>query len=172
MHIRLWLTCLLIATVGFAAEAEFPEIQGHGGVFDIAGDPEGPKKGSRVVVDVTTSDYVGGVNKGFDRAARFVNLLALGGDDDFKMAIILHGGATKEALSDDQYREKFGKANPNRSLMAQLRKAGAEILVCGQSMTHSGFDVMRTAPEVDVALSAATASMNRQGAGYALLSIQ
>lgn len=38
-------------------------------------------------------------------------------------------------------------------------------------MTHNGFDVGRTSPEVEVALSAATASMNRQGAGYALLSV-
>ena len=172
MNRRFGFTFLLISAVGLAADPEFPKIQGHGGVFDIAGKPEGPKKGSKVVVDVTTSDYTGGVNKGFDRAARFVNLLTLGGDDEFKMAVILHGGATKEALSDEQYREKFGKANPNRALMAQLRQAGAEILVCGQSMTHSGFDVMRTAPEVEVALSAATASMNRQGQGYALLSIQ
>lgn len=118
---------LLFALSLSAAEMQFPKIEGHGGVFDIAGEPEGPKAGSKVVVDVTSSAYEGGVNKGFDRAARFVNLLALGGDDYFQMAIILHGGATKEALSDEQYRERFGKANPNRKLMAQLRAVGVEI---------------------------------------------
>ena len=165
--------CLLalVGVVG-AQELRFPKIQGHGGVFSIPGDPELPRAGSKVVVDMTSSGYEGGVNKGFDRAARFVNLLTLGGDKEFRFAIVLHGGATREALSDEQYAEKFGKANPNRDLMRQLRDAGVEILVCGQSMRHNGFDPARTAPEVRVALSAATALMNRQRGGYAYLPVQ
>ncbi len=157
-----------VAVLG-AAEPLHPLIEGHGEVFRIEG--EQATKGSKVVVDVTSAAYEDGVNKGFSRVARFVNLLTLGGADDFKMAVVLHGGATREALSDEQYREKFGTANPNRELMRRLREVGVEIVVCGQSMTHNGFDVERTAPEVDVALSAATAMINRQMEGFAVLAI-
>lgn len=171
MTSRLALFAALSSASLFAAELQYPKVEGAGGVFEIPGDPEMPKQGSKVVVDVTSSGYEGGVNKGFDRAARFVNLLTLGGDQQFQMAIVLHGGATKEALSDEQYREQFGRANPNRSLMQKLRAAGVEILVCGQAMTHAGFDPSRKAPEVQVALSAATALINRQRDGFAYLPV-
>ncbi len=153
------------------AELEYPKIQKYGGVFRIAGDPELPQKGSKVVLDVTTGDEDGGVNKGFARAARFVNLLTLGGAENFQMAIVLHGAATKEALSDEAYTKAFGKANPNRGLIQQLREVGVEILVCGQALTYSGYDPTQTAGEVKVALSAATALINRQVQGFAYLPI-
>jgi hypothetical protein len=153
------------------AELEYPTIQGHGGVFRIAGKPELPRNGSKVVVDVTSGGEEGGVNQGFARAARFVNLFALGGVKDFQMAIVLHGAATKEALSDEAYSKLFGKANPNRDLIRQLRKAGVQILVCGQALMHAGYDPSQAAAEIDVALSAATAVINRQMQGYGTLSI-
>jgi intracellular sulfur oxidation DsrE/DsrF family protein len=152
-------------------ELEYPKIKGHGGVFRIAGDAELPQSSSKVVVDVTSGDEDGGVNKGFARAARFVNLFTLGGVNDFRMAIVLHGAATKEALSDEAYTKLFSKPNPNRELIRQLRSAGVEILVCGQAFTHAGYDPAQAAPEVKVALSAATAIINRQMQGFAYLPI-
>lgn len=171
---RLTIIVLLIALGLRAApppEPEYPAIQGHGGVFRIAGKSELPRNGSKVVVDVTSGDEDGGVNKGFARAARFVNLFALGGVKDFTMAIVLHGAATKEALSDDSYRKLFGNANPNRGLIQQLRRAGVQILVCGQALTHAGYDASQAAPEVDVALSAATALIDRQMQGFGYLPV-
>ena len=153
------------------AELEYPKIQGHGGVFRISGKPELPRNGSKVVVDVTAGDLEGGVNKGFARAARFVNLFALGGVKDFQMAIVLHGAATKEALSDEAYSKLFNKPNPNRDLIKQLRGAGVEILVCGQALTHEGYEPSQASPEIAVALSAATAVINRQMQGYGYLEI-
>lgn len=170
----------LVLTLAFAApwlpaappaELEYPKIQEHGGVFRISGQPELPQKGSKIVVDVTTGDQDGGVNKGFARAARFVNLLTMGGDSSYQMAIVLHGSATKEALSDEAYTKLFGNANPNRALIRQLRDAGVEILVCGQALTHAGYDPAQAAAEVKVALSAATALINRQMKGFAYLPI-
>ena len=165
---------LLLASLAVAAEPEleFPLIQGHGGVYRLPGDSEPPVEESRLVMDVTTSDYDGAVNKGLARAARYVNLFALSGVKDARVAIVMHGGSTKEALDDAAYRERFGKANPNRELMQQLRQAGAEILVCGQSMVHNGFDPEKMTPEVDLALSAATALLTRQKRGWAYLPIQ
>jgi hypothetical protein len=176
MRFTRFLLALALAAPGMLAapppEIEFPAIKGHGGVFRIAGNPELPRNGSKVVVDVTTGDEDGGVNKGFARAARFVNLFALGGVKDFQMAIVLHGSATKEALSDEAYTKLFGKANPNRDVIRQLRQAGVQILVCGQALTHAGYEPSQAAAEVDVALSAATAIINRQIQGYGYLAIQ
>ena len=160
--------CLIAAP---PPELEYPKIKGHGGVFRIAGSPELPQSGSKVVVDVTSGEQDGGVNKGFARAARFVNLFALGKAGNFQMAIVLHGAATKESLSDEAYTKLFSKPNPNRELIRQLRNAGVEILVCGQALNHAGYDSAQAAPEVHVALSAATAIINRQMQGFAYLPI-
>ncbi|MEX2300586.1 MAG: DsrE family protein [Bryobacterales bacterium] len=174
-YMKLPLTLALTAAWLLAAppaELEYPKIKGHGGVFRIAGEPELPQSGSKVVVDVTSGDQDGGVNKGFARAARFVNLFALGKVENFQMAIVLHGAATKESLSDEAYTKLFSKPNPNRELIRQLRAAGVEILVCGQALNHAGYDPAQTADEIKVALSAATAIINRQMQGFAYLPIQ
>ena len=154
------------------ANLAFPKIQGHGGVYRLPDNAEPPEEGARLVMDVTTADYDEGVNKGLARAARYVNLFALSGVKDARVAVVMHGGATKEALDDAAYQQRFGKANPNRELMKQLRAAGVEIVVCGQSMMHNGFDPQRMTPEVGLALSAATALVTRQAKGYAYMPIQ
>lgn len=171
---RTFAILLSLAAIAGAEEPQilFPRIQGHGGVYALPGEPEMPAEGARLAMDVTTGDYDGGVNKGLARAARYVNLFALSGVKDARVAIVMHGGATKESLDDDAYQERFGKANPNRDLMRQLREAGAEIVVCGQSMMHNGFDPKQMTPEVGLALSAATALLTRQMQGYAYLPIQ
>ena len=85
------------------------------------------------------------------------------------MAVVLHGGATKAALSDAAYKNRFGKLNPNTALLRELKSVGVEFLVCGQALTHQGFRVDEVGSEVRVALSAATAIINRQMQGYAYL---
>ena len=164
---------LLFAAAAFAQkpQLEYPLIQGHGGVFRLPSKAEPPVDGARMVIDVTTGDYDGGVNKGLARAARYVNLYALAGVKNARVDIVMHGGATKEALDDATYQERFGKPNPNRELMQQLRKAGGKIVVCGQSMLHNGFDPAKMTPEVGLALSAATALTTRQNDGFAYFGV-
>ena len=175
-RLALLVLTLALTPIAFGADdsatLKFPKIKGHGGVFNVSGEPSLPQKGSKVVVDVTAGAQDGGVNKGLDRAARFVNLFTLGGANDFKMAVVLHGGATKEALSNEAYMKLFSKPNPNADLLHQLRQAGVEVLVCGQALTHAGYRPAQTSSDVDVALSAATAIINRQMRGFAYLPLQ
>ena len=152
-------------------QMEYPKIQGHGGVFPAPQGAEGPQKGSKVVVDVTSGAMDGGVNKGLARAARFVNLLTIGGDTEPEVAVVLHGGATKAALSSEAHSKHIGEANPNLEAMKKLREAGVEILVCSQALRHLGYSPDETDKNVDVALSAATAIINRQMQGFAYLPI-
>ncbi len=93
------------------------------------------------------------------------------------MAIILHGPATKAALSHegyakhtDSYLADKGKTkNPNLELLAKLQEAGVEIFVCGQALAHQGYATSEVASEVKVAVSAATVNINFQMDGYAYI---
>ena len=59
--------------------------------------------------------------------------------------------------------------NPNLELITRLKKAGVEIYVCGQALAHHGYATNEVAPEVKVAVSAATVNINLQMDGYAYL---
>jgi hypothetical protein len=64
-YITLPLTTALAAAWLLAAppaELEYPKIKNHGGVFRIAGEPELPQSGSKVVIDVSSGEQDGGVN--------------------------------------------------------------------------------------------------------------
>ena len=52
-----------------------------------------------------------------------------------------------------------------------LRAAGVEVIVCSQALRHLGYRPDETDKNVDVALSAATAIINRQMQGFAYLPI-
>ena len=157
-----------------------PVIKNHGGIVVLPDVAHQPKQNSKVILDITSDDKSGSVIKGFDRAALILNQYTEAGagmDKGFKMAIILHGPATKAALSHEGYAkhtnsyltDKGKTKNPNLELMAKLKEAGVEIFVCGQALAHHGFATSEVAPEVKVAVSAATVNINLQMDGYAYI---
>lgn len=161
-------------------EYKHPVIKDHGGIVVLPDADHQPKKSSKVLLDITADKKEGGVNLGFDRAALILNQYAGAGagiEHGFKMAIILHGPATKAALSDEgfakhtgSYETNLGKSkNPNLKLIRDLKKAGVDIYVCGQALAHHGFATTEVAPEVRVAVSAATVNINLQMDGYAYI---
>lgn len=152
-------------------QKQFPVIEGYGGVFPVNGE-EGPRKGCKVVFDVNgDAKEPGQPVPGLERAALLYNLAGRDGikPAELHLAIVLHGGATKYSLSDDAYKAKFGKENPNAELIRRLHKAGAKIYVCGQSLVRNGFDAKMTTTEIKVASSALTAVINKQSEGYAYI---
>lgn len=159
---------------------EHPVIKDHGGIVALPDAAQQPKKNSQVVLDITSDDRSGGVIKGLDRAALILNQYTdskAGTSDGFKMAIILHGPATVAALSQDAYarhaqpymKDKGKTSNPDLELIAKLKNAGVQIYVCGQALAHHGFATTEVAPEVKVAVSAATVNINLQMDGYAYI---
>jgi intracellular sulfur oxidation DsrE/DsrF family protein len=157
-----------------------PVIKGHGGIVVLPDADHQPKKNSKVILDVTSDKKEGGVILGFDRAALILNQYVEAGagtDNGFKMAIILHGPATKAALSHEgfakhtkSYETDLGKTkNPNLDLISRLKEAGVNVYVCGQALAHHGFATTEVAPEVQVAVSAATVNINLQMDGYAYI---
>jgi intracellular sulfur oxidation DsrE/DsrF family protein len=149
-----------------------PVVKGYGAVVLMPDAEELPKKGTKVVFDVTA------VNKdaakplpGLERAAVLLNLAGVAGlkQGDIEVAIILHGDATSAALDDAAYRELTGKDHPHAELMKRLKEAGVKFLVCGQSLERKKLDAKKVRAEVKVAASAVSAVINYQSRGYAFI---
>ncbi len=131
-----------------------------------------PKKEYKVVFDIHNSpENPSAVNPMINTLARFLNMHAGAGVPlkNLKVVGVIHNKASKDAMSNDAYREKFGVDNPNIPLMRELEKAGAKIYMCGQSIHSRGVDPDRMAKPVKTALSAMTVFLSLQSEGYTLI---
>lgn len=164
-------------------EFQHPLIKDHGGIVVLPDAAQQPKKNSKVVLDILSDKKSGKVITAFDRAALILNQYnqaKAGTENGFKMALIIHGPATQAALGHEGYAkhsQPYAKSqgadkNPNLELIRQLKKAGVEIYVCGQALAHHGYAISEVAPEVTVAVSAATVNINLQTDGYAYIPFQ
>ena len=150
----------------------YPLVPGHGGVVPLPRAAEQPRKGAKAVFDITADAVPGEVDKGLEQVARLLNLYGAAGlkAGDVKIAAICHGNADKAVLSDTAYRAHFNiAANPNLPLIRDLKKAGVEVFVCGQSLHDLGFKEREVAEEVPVADSAMLVLINKQTDGYAYI---
>ena len=163
------------AVVAAASPAQrFLRIASAGGVYKLTGNIAMPAKDSvqRLVIDATGDETTDtGINRHLESAARALNLYALAGvpNDKVEVAVVVHGKATPMVLSDDAFRRKFGKRNPDSVLIDDLSRAGVRIFVCGQALMHQGYAVSDVAEGVTVSLSAMTALVELQSKGYALI---
>ena len=186
MKVGALLSCMGLMAAILAAdptgtpEYQHPLIQGSGGIVVVPNAIDPPKEDAKVVIDITSDEKSGGVIKGLDRAALISNQYAhagIGPDNGMKMAIILHGPATKAALTDEAYVKHSSsyavhsgvQGNPNLKLIERLSEVGVEISVCAQALAHRGYSTEEVASSVKVAFSAATVNINKQTAGYAYL---
>jgi intracellular sulfur oxidation DsrE/DsrF family protein len=87
-----------------------------------------------------------------------------------KFAIVFHGAALEGLLRQELYRRKFGVANPNLVVLAALKKAGVELLACGQQMVSDGLTPAMISSDVTIASDALLVLMSYQNRGYALMS--
>ncbi len=150
----------------------YPVISGHGGVVPLPQAAEQPRKGAKAVFDITAGAKADEVNKGLEQVARLLNLYGAAGmkAGDVKIAAVCHGEADKAVLSDAAYFARFKVANnPNLPLIRDLKKAGVEVFVCGQSLHELGFKTDEVAEEVPVADSAMLVLVNKQADGYAYI---
>ncbi len=125
-----------------------------------------------MLLDTTADAKPGDFNKGLDRAARLLNLYGASGlkSSDVRIAVVLHGEATKSILSDESYHKRFGvERNPNLPLIRELQEAGVEVLVCGQALNYKNFADSEVAEGIPIAVSALTVVINKQTDGYAVM---
>ncbi len=151
-----------------------PTIHGYGKIHalpDAAYQPD-PSQTYRIVFAVTKGvDSADKVNSGLDHVARTVNLYAASGVplSQLKFVAVISGPATQSVLDNAHYRDKFGSDNPNLDLIAQLRKAGVDVAVCGQAVAEHQFDYSWVSRDVTLALSALTTVSTLEHQGYSLI---
>ncbi len=177
---RLCIPLLLLPLLTIAADPtgaprfEHPLIKNHGGIVALPAAAEQPRPNSRLLLDLTSVEERGGVLKGLDRAAAFVNMYAQAGagpSNGMQLAVVIHGPATAEVLTDPAYAQhkSASTGNPHRALIRQLKEAGVEFYVCGQALARHNFRADEVLPDVTIAVSAATVHVNKQLDGYVLV---
>lgn len=152
----------------------FPIILKNGGVLPRPQAVEQPRADAKVIFDATAEAKPADVNKALDRVSRLLNLYGVAGfkANDVKIAIVLHGEATKSVLNDAAYKARFQvDQNPNLPLIRELQAAGVEVLVCGQALNYKGFPDDEVAGDIPIAAAALTVVINKQADGYSYLPI-
>ena len=94
----------------------------------------------KVAFDVSEAGPDDDVNRGIDSVARFLNMNAHAGvlPENMKVAIILHGGAWKDLLTD----EARGSVNPNAQLIAERYQGIRPAMGYPASPDHSEKDLL------------------------------
>ena len=151
-----------------------PTIQNYGRVHflpDAAFKPQ-PNHTYKIVFSLTQAAKTpDAVDPGLDRVARTINLYAAAGVplSHLRLVAVASGAATAVVLDDPHYRAAYGVANPNLPLIAELKKAGVTVAVCGQAVAEHHFDYSWVASDVTLALSALTTVTTLETQGYVLM---
>lgn len=124
----------------------------------------------KVVFDISEHDEKGGVSRKLDTVARFINMHVRAGVPlkNLNLAIVVHGKAGFDLMTDTAHQVKFNKANPNNELLNLLLDTDVKVFVCGQSSSFLGLTKKDLNPRVKLSLSAMTANALLQQQGYTL----
>lgn len=165
---------LAIAPILAQSKEKGPIITDFGEVFKI----ENPdfkldtSKEYKAVFDVIESpESHGAINPAMETAARFLNMHAQAGvpHDQLQVALVVHGRASKDILSNGAYNQRYGTDNPNLKLIQAILDAGGQVIMCGQSAAGRGIPREAFIPGVQLSLSAMTALIQLQDENYRLI---
>lgn len=108
---------------------------------------------------------------GLAHAARLFNVFAADGvpPNNLKVVAIFHGSAGYAAMSNAVYRGKFNVDNPNLKIMQELKAAGVQLWLCGQTFHDLNFNEEDLFPDIKLATSAVIVLVTYQNDGYALM---
>ena len=178
MHKLIQSTLILISTLGcstlFGQSAQFPIVKDYGGIYEIpdATERPDPTLTYKLLVDLSTAaEDNKQISRWVDNVARLMNLHGLAGvpKGALKVKVVVHGGAIFTLLNNAQYQERFQTDNPNLKVYEALLEAGADIMVCGQSLIARKMVTKDLWPGVRVAHSALTTITTYVPQGYVLL---
>lgn len=129
--------------------------------------PEGAQ--FHVAFDVAEAASEGRLNRGFESAARFINMHARAGVEPMenRAVVVVHGRAVFDLLHDGAWAaHDRGETNPSAAPIAEMIDQGVRFVVCGQSAAAWGVTRADLIPGVEMALSAMTAHALLQQRGY------
>jgi len=149
-----------------------PVIGSYGKVVQLPKAVHQPRDGSKIAVDITKGGAPGKLNSAIEKVCRFVNIYAGAGKEPatVKIVVVLHGDATLTILNNESYSARFGvRKNPNLVCLQQLKQAGVQVVVCGQSLIGKGARPSEVSNVAKVAVSALSSLVNLQSEGYAFI---
>lgn len=126
----------------------------------------------KIVIDLRASnDDFDKLNKGLNNVARLLNLHGAAGvpKENMHVAVAVHYTATPIILNNEGYQKKYGSNNPNLELIEELKDAGVELYVCGQSLVARKYAFDDVNPDVRIGLSMLTIVTEKMMKGYKLL---
>lgn len=173
--LKIFSLVLFIALSNVAAAEKYsmgPVIQDFGPTIDnvVQTHPLQGDEYFNVAFDVSEASTSEQPNRGFVSAARFLNMHVKAGIpvDHINIAIVVHGKAGQDLLTDDGYQLRELTNNPNKKLLNALMQAGVQVSVCAQSAGFLGMKNEEFIPGVEVALSAMTKHALLQQQGFTL----
>lgn len=170
---------VVLLLIGFASQSraqiwQYPVIQNYGGVYPLPNAAVQPDKflGYKIIFGISkAADNNNKVNPGLEHIAQLINVYASAGvmPDKMKLVAVVYGPATPIVLTTKNYKAQFGMDNPNAQLIADLKKNGVILYVCGQSALHNNIEPGWIDPNFTLALSSLVVLPTYKLMGYALM---
>jgi intracellular sulfur oxidation DsrE/DsrF family protein len=170
-------TTLVLASGSFgpatADSAKPLLVPGYEAARDLPGARElpDPKTDYKVVfADGQDAKNPGDVNPMLPTIATYVNTLGkYGVPAEHRHIVIMFHQRTPDidiVMTNDAYKERYNRDNPNIALIHALKQAGVDIRVCGQGLIGRKIDSAQVNPDVQIDLWAMTTLVNLQLKGY------
>ncbi len=131
-----------------------------------------PETHYKVSIDIgETAEFPGDKNRKLVSVARFLNMHAQNGipRENIEFAVIVHGQAANDFLTDTAHQARFNSPNPNSDLLDELSAAGVKFYLCSQTAAFREMAPEEFRPDVTMSLSAMTAHVRLQHEGYTLI---
>lgn len=126
----------------------------------------------KVAFDVSAPAEAGEVSRKLNTPARFINMHVRAGvrEENISLAVVVHGKAAFDLLTDKAYKTHNPDAAGNASgaLVKALLDEGVHIYLCGQTAAAYGLEKEELIPGVEMSLSAMTAHAWLQQQDYTL----
>lgn len=167
MRTTLAITLAALIASPLSAQANM-EAFSTGPVFEEFG-PHAPVEGAEpiaslerfsIAFDVAKPADEGARNRGFESAARFLNMHVAAGVplDRIRLAVVVHGGAAKDLVARE--------GNGSQAMIEAMLEADVRFILCGQSAAANGIAKADLIEGVELHLSAMTAHALLQQDGY------
>jgi intracellular sulfur oxidation DsrE/DsrF family protein len=171
------ITILVLASGSFApakADSTAPLlVPGYEAARDLAGARElpDPKTDYKVVfADGQDAKNPGDVNPMLPTIATYVNTLGkYGVPAEHRHIVIMFHQRTPDidiVMTNEAYKERYNRDNPNIAIIHALKQAGVDIRVCGQGLLARKIEAKQVNPDVQIDLWAMTTLVNLQLKGF------
>ena len=150
-----------------------PLVPGYEAARDLPGMREfpDPKTDYKVVfADGQDAKNPGDVNPMLPTIATYLNTLGkYGVPAEHRHIVIMFHQRTPDfdiVMSNEAYKERYNRDNPNIAIIHALKQAGVDIRACGQGLIGRKIDPKQVNPDIQVDLWAMTTLVNLQLKGY------